>query len=169
MNKKAIKKLVLITLIGLSPSWAWSTSLIKMSSADMVDSAVSIIHGRCTGVTSQWVKGSLVTKATISVTDTLKGIVDREITLVVPGGVDRTRAVPVAVTYPGIPTLTPNEEMILFLENSNRLTNAYSLVGFSQGFYAVVNNGTSSFAARRMDGKAEQLEAFKEKIRRLVK
>ena len=168
MNRVKTKVLVAVVAL-LLPLTAMSTSLIKMSTEQMTGKAAVIVHGRCTGVSSQWIDGALVTKATIAVEDNLKGGAVAQLTLVIPGGVDRARAVPVAVTVPGLPALRRNDEMVLFLDKSAQVADAYSPVGFSQGLYTVVNTEAGAFATRAAGGDTQRLAAFKQKIRSMLK
>lgn len=115
----------------------WATTALERSEADLIQEASVIVTGRCTGLQSQWLDRALVTVATISVSEVLKGQAGSEVTVVLPGGIDSNRAVPVAMTFPGAPEIREGEEVLLFLTPEGRLTNGLAVVGFSQGKYTV--------------------------------
>jgi hypothetical protein len=108
-----------------------------MSMEQMAQEAAVIVIGKCTETRSEWSGRSLVTLATISVTETLKGAPDgTEVTVVLPGGIDANRKFKVAMTYAGAPQLTPGEEAFLFLGLSE-VANSYSVTGFAQGKFSI--------------------------------
>jgi hypothetical protein len=82
----------------------------------------------------------LVTFVTVSVTETLKGEPLSSVTVAIPGGIDANRRFPVAVTYPGAPSLGPDEEVLLFLVNGQDVSGAFAVAGFSQGKFSVVQD-----------------------------
>lgn len=169
----ALKRLPgLVALALMFPATVTATTMVELSAEQLTARASDIVHGTCTEVRSVWVGRSLVTLATISVADTLKGGPSREMTLVIPGGIDANRPVPVAVTWPGAPTVMPNDEVLLFLEQSTPVKDGYRIVGYSQGKYSVVRDAlgrTLASASRGMQSDAVELEAFKEQIREIVR
>ncbi|HKY45346.1 MAG TPA: hypothetical protein VJM50_19800, partial [Pyrinomonadaceae bacterium] len=94
-----------------------TTLAVALSLEDMVDQSDVIAIGNCSSIRSAWVDGTLVTLATVSVSETLKGAESGSLTVVLPGGIDANRQVPVAVSYPGAPRLTPGENVFLFLNS----------------------------------------------------
>jgi hypothetical protein len=54
--------------------------------------------------------------------------------------VDANRAVPIAMTYPGAPQITPGENVFLFLTNSGEVPGSYTVAGFSQGKFSIVTD-----------------------------
>ena len=62
----------LVLSCALAPA-AQATTLVKMSTAQMTASATDIVVGVCTDARSVWVGRTLVTLATISVSESLKG------------------------------------------------------------------------------------------------
>lgn len=161
----------LLALALVLPSAVSATTLVELSFEELTDQASDIVHGTCTGVQGVWVGRSLVTLATISITETLKGGASSELTLVLPGGADMNRPVPVAVTWPGAPVVMPNDEMVLFLEQGIAVKDAYSIVGYSQGKYAVVRDPLGRTLATRsfgMQSDPPELADFKRRIREVV-
>ena len=117
------------------------TSLANaLSLQDMVNQSDLIAIGNCVDIKSVWVDRSLVTLATINVGETLKGAELGTITVALPGGVDANRAVPVAMTYPGAPNITPGENVFLFLTATGEVAGSYTVAGFSQGKFSIVKD-----------------------------
>jgi hypothetical protein len=113
-----------------------------VSMEDMARGADLIVFGTCTGTTSQWIDGRrLITLATISVAETLKGGPQSTLTVVVPGGHGSKGKFQLATTVAGAPTMGPNEEMALFLVSANdEFANAYSVVGLNAGKFSIVKD-----------------------------
>jgi hypothetical protein len=151
---------------------AQATTLIKLSTEQMTAQASDIVVGTCTDARSVWVGRTLVTVAKVAVAESLKGGGANEVTVVLPGGVDAQRSVPVAVTYPGAPVLTPREDVILFLDSAAPLKDGFQVVGFSQGKYSVVRDAFGRKFASRSRGvspEAVEFESFKARVRELVR
>jgi hypothetical protein len=109
-----------------------------LSMEKMTQEAAEIVIGNCIQTRSEWSGRSLVTLATISVTERLKGDgSDGTLTVVTPGGIDANRRFPVAMTYAGAPQFSLNEEVLLFLNAPVEGVNGYSVMGFSQGKFSL--------------------------------
>ena len=117
-----------------------TTLAVALSLEDMVDQSDVIAIGNVLETKSVWVDGTLVTLATVSVSETLKGDGAGSLTVVVPGGIDANRQVPVAVSYPGAPRLTPGENAFLFLNADVDYGLGYNVAGFAQGKFSIVND-----------------------------
>ena len=117
-----------------------TTLALALSLEDMVDQSDVIAIGNCTDTKSVWVDGTLVTLASVSVNETLKGTEAGSLTVVLPGGVDANRQVPVAVSYPGAPRMTPGEDVFLFLNSDVDYQLGYNVAGFAQGKFSIVND-----------------------------
>jgi len=117
-----------------------TTLAVALSLEDMVDQSDVIAIGNCVEARSAWVDGTLVTLATVSVSETLKGAESGSLTVVLPGGVDANRAIPVAVSYPGAPRLTPGENAFLFLTTDVDYGLGYNVAGFAQGKFSIVSD-----------------------------
>jgi len=117
-----------------------TTLAVALSFDEMVDQSDVIAIGNCTETRSVWVDGSLVTLASVSVTETLKGAEAGSLTVVLPGGVDANRKFPVAMSYPGAPRLTPGENAFLFLTSDTDYGLGYNVAGFAQGKFSIVND-----------------------------
>ena len=117
------------------------TSLVNgLSVDDMIDRSDLIAIGSCVDTKSVWMNRTLVTLATVSVAETLKGAEPRTIVVALPGGIDANRKFPVAVTYPGAPRMTPGEDVFLFLTADSEPGGSYSVTGFSQGKFSIVKD-----------------------------
>ena len=117
------------------------TSLANaLSLQDMVVQSDLIAIGSCVDTKSVWVDRALVTLATVSVGETLKGAELGTITVELPGGVDANRKFPVAMTYPGAPSIQPGENVFLFLTATGETAGSYTVAGFSQGKFSIVTD-----------------------------
>src|SRR5688500_9692647 len=117
-----------------------TTLAVALSLEDMVSQSDVIAIGNCTNTQSVWVDRNLVTLATVSVSETLKGAGSEDLTVVLPGGVDANRKFPIAMSYPGAPRLTPGEDVFLFLTADTEFGTGYNVAGFSQGKFSIVND-----------------------------
>ena len=118
-----------------------ATSLtLGLSIKDMVNKSDLIAIGSCIDTRSVWVDRALVTLATISLAETLKGSELGAITVALPGGADANRKVPVAMTYAGAPRIVPGEDVFLFLTAYGEAAGSYSVAGFSQGKFSIVKD-----------------------------
>ena len=117
-----------------------TTLAVALSLEEMVDQSDVIAIGNCGDTKSVWVDGTLVTLATVSVSETLKGAESGNLTVVLPGGVDANRKFPIAVSYPGAPRLTPGEDVFLFLTSDTDSGLGYNVAGFAQGKFSIVND-----------------------------
>ena len=155
--KKTILASCLIIGIALLVSSRWGTNAVNappqdflatpdttlavaLSLEDMVNQSDVIAIGSCTDVRSIWVDGTLVTLATMAVSETIKGADSGSLTVVLPGGADVNRKFPVAVSYPGAPRLTPGENAFLFLTADSQVGGGYIVAGFAQGKFSIVND-----------------------------
>ena len=158
-----MKKRFLILAIGfvvLGGSLIWKLQPTRSQAGDpnQVTSAVSseeakleslsqnsdiIATGRCTGTRSMWIQDGrvLVTLADIAVDDVVKGeSTTTNLTVVLPGGVDANRRIPVAMNYPGAARIADGENVFLFLkDDAGQVPGGYAVTGFSEGKYTIVS------------------------------
>ena len=116
-----------------------TTLAVALSLEDMVNQSDVIAIGNCTDARSVWVDQSLVTLATVSITESLKGT-ETSVTVALPGGVDANRKFPIAMTYPGAPRITPGENVLLFLTSASEVAGSYTVTGFAQGKFSIVTD-----------------------------
>jgi len=117
-----------------------TTLAVALSLQDMVSQSDVIAIGNCVETKSVWVDRALVTLATISVSESLKGSGTSTITVELPGGVDANRKIPIAMTYPGAPNVTPGEDVFLFLTATGEVGGTYNVTGFSQGKFSIITD-----------------------------
>jgi hypothetical protein len=156
-----MKKIILVSCVlvaaALLASSRWSTNAVNappqdvlptpdtslavaLTVEDMVNQSDVIAIGSCTETKSVWVDRSLVTLATVSVAESLKGNEGSTITVALPGGIDANRKVPIAMTYPGAPQIRPGENVFLFLTTADEVPGSYTVAGFSQGKFSIVTD-----------------------------
>jgi hypothetical protein len=129
---------LLAAVLALTPAWA--STAVERTDTDLIQEASVIVTGHCTHLQSQWLDRTLVTIATISVSEVLKGQAGSEVTVVLPGGVDVHRRFPIAMSFPAAPQISQQENVLLFLTPEDRVPHGYAIVGFSQGKLTVANN-----------------------------
>ena len=117
-----------------------TTLAVALSLEDMVNQSDVIAIGNVLDTRSIWIDRNLVTLATVAVSESLKGAPGETLTVVLPGGVDTNRKIPVAMTYPGAPKLTPGENAFLFLNSDSEVGGGYNIAGFAQGKFSIVND-----------------------------
>ena len=138
--RHSTKAALCLLVAALAVPAAWATTAVELTVTDMIQEAEIIVTGHCTQLQSQWVDGDLVTLATIQVSEVLKGQAGAQVTVVLPGGVDANRPVPVAMSFPGAPEILQQEDVLLFLAAEGRIANGLSIVGWSQGKFSLVDS-----------------------------
>lgn len=195
----AISIVILIALI-ISARWAATeadnappadaiqatdtTLALALSLEDMVNQSDVIAIGKALDTRSVWIDRSLVTFVTVAVDESLKGQPGETLTVVVPGGVDANRKIPIAMTYPGAPKLTPGENVLLFLTSDSEVGGGYNVTGFAQGKFSIVEdeNGEpmvsrdltkmslqGNNAVRRGSSNMTPLKSLKEQVKGYLK
>ena len=180
MRKVRVVVLCLLCVLAALPA-VWATTAVERTESDMIQEASLIVIGRCASLQSQWVGRTLVTLATIQVSETLKGSPGSTVTVVLPGGVDANRRIPVAMSYPAAPEIYNQEKVLLFLAPEDLVAGGYSIVGFSQGKFTLVDSpdgkrtATQDLSALNFQGrggavqrgaqKSIQLDELRERIR----
>jgi hypothetical protein len=117
-----------------------TTLAMALSLPDMVSQSDVIAIGNVVETKSVWVDRTLVTLATVSVSESLKGTEASTITVELLGGIDANRKIPIAMSYPGAPSLTPGENAFLFLTATGEVAGSYNVTGFSQGKFSIVTD-----------------------------
>ncbi len=151
--RHAAKAAVLCLLVAaLAVPALRATTAVEHTQTDLIQQAEIIVAGRCTGLQSQWVGRDLVTLATISVSEVLKGQAGPEVTVVLPGGIDSNRRFPIAMTFPAAPEIFLQEDVLLFLATEDLVAGGWGIVGFSQGKFTVVENAGAKVATQNLSG-----------------
>lgn len=177
MLKRSVIKAGLAGLVGLTlAATLGATTLEPLDGEQMTDAAQVIVVGECTEQRTEWFGRSLVTLYTVSVNEVIKGTAPGQITVAVPGGLDTEGPVPVAVTFPGAPTLQPGEQLLLFLHDAENPTNdlapskaedaMFGIVGFSQGAFPVIAEDGASWVSQSKSSRqgAMPLDVVKQQI-----
>ena len=180
MSKTFRFSLVLAAAVLLAQPAAATTAL-KLSDAELVAGADLIVTGEVLSTESTWLDGTLVTVASVRVDDSLKGDAGSTLTLVLPGGVDLAREIPVAMTYAGAPSVVPGEQVFLFVQEMPEAAGTYFVMGFSQGLFTISPAGNGemeqnlSGLSLRTGGstvegtvRSETVTDFKNRVRRLL-
>jgi hypothetical protein len=136
---------LLATALALTPARA--TTALERTETDLIQEASAIITGQCTHLQSQWAGRTLVTIATISVSEVLKGEVGPQVTVVLLGGIDTSRQVPIAMSFPAAPEIFMQENVLLFLTPQDLVANGYAIVGFSQGKFTIAQTSQGQMMA----------------------
>lgn len=142
------------SLLVLVATTGWATTALQFTNQDLAGQADLVVIGNCVDVRSAWVDRMLVTLATIQVSENLRGS-NSSITVVLPGGIDANRPVPVMMSYPGAPQIALQEEVFLFLEDETPTLGGYTVLGFSQGKFSIV---TDSHGRKHVDRDLSNLE-----------
>lgn len=150
-----------------------------LTNRELAEQSDVIAIGQATGTQPYWADRNLFTLVTFAVSETLKGDGGGTITVALPGGVDATRRIPIAMTYPGAPRISRDEEVFLFLTREvEEVPGSYAIAGFSQGKFSIIpadggasaglrSLGAQSPAARqvRVGDALVALSSFTEEIR----
>jgi hypothetical protein len=139
----------LIAMLLLGTMRADATTVAALSNRALAQTADIIVIGRCTSVRSAWVGRTLVTQATIGVTESLKGDARNTLTVTLPGGIDAARKFPVSMVYAGAPQIAMGEEVFLFLGRSGTSPDGLVVLGFSQGKFSIVSDETGQRVVSR--------------------
>lgn len=132
-----------------------ATTMTRLSDAELAAGAQLIVDGVCRSTETVRRGRHLYTLARVRVDRALKGSPPDEITVVLPGGVDRDAPVPVAEVWPGSPTLVAGERALLFLRpvpSTHRTAATWSIVGFSQGKFSLATGPAGQRAVRDLGG-----------------
>ncbi len=149
MSVRRCLAFTLVLTFAVAAGTAHATTALALTNRAMTDAAALILTGRCVEVRSAWEGRTLVTLATLEVTDVLKGDAPSRVTITLPGGIDATRRFPVAMTYAGAPQIMVGEDVFLFLGRENEIGSGLTVVGFSQGKFSVVEDADAGRAVSR--------------------
>lgn len=146
---KLMRKITLVVFAVLVSGVAAASTYTVLSERAMTRQADAIVLGRVVDTRSKWIGKTLVTLVDVKVDETLKGPSKGMVEVVVPGGIDANRRVPVAMTYPGAPRLLPDERVALFLESTPVKAGAMMVSGYAQGKYSIVSDGSGRSVVTR--------------------
>lgn len=176
---KSIRVFGTLLLLCMSGLVGEATTALMLSNQALTDGADVILTGRCVALQPTWEGRTLVTVATVEVSDALKGEPGTTLNVALPGGIDSNRRFPIAMTYAGAPQMKVGEDVFLFLARDARIASGLTVMGFSQGKFSIVADpgGTpfvsrdltqvtlaSPAGTRRGTATRVSLEAFKREI-----
>lgn len=127
--------LLLIGMLGASPAEA--TLVVQLDLPELIERAELIVEAEVTDLRSLKLEGTLFTRVRLRVYRELKGQAGDEIHILLPGGVDVEREVPVATLWAGQPRLDVARTYLLFLQRPDASEPYHTLVGFSQGRFEI--------------------------------
>lgn len=116
---------------------------------DLARAADAIVIATATHTESVWVHRQLVTRVTLEVETTLQGNPPDPLQVVVPGGVDANRSIPVATVVPGQPRISRGERSLLFLRRVESSSDYFGLLGGAQGRFVLLPGATGTDVALR--------------------
>ena len=108
-----------------------ATTLARMSVAQMSRAAQVIVRAQCQGNTTGWDAGDIWTFTTFDVEEVWRGEAPAQISVRLLGG----RAGNLTSSVAGIPRFQPGEEVVLFLERTER--GDFSIVSWEQGTFRI--------------------------------
>jgi hypothetical protein len=137
MKTKIVLSLLVVLALLLGALSANSTTLVRMSIAQMTHAAQLVVRAHCTANSTAWDGGEIWTFSSFAVEETWKRspaagtISNSYLTVRLLGGtVGNLNSV-----VSGVPRFTPGEEVVLFLEPSAR--GDYSVVSWIQGTFRI--------------------------------
>lgn len=142
----------LLLAFALWPQLVTATTVIRLDLPELVRQADVIVEGQATETRTLWLEGELYTLVTLEVEWALKGSLQAPTQVLLPGGVDLDRDVPVASVWPGGPRIRPGEEVLLFLRHPAPDRSFHTLVGFSQG-KVTIRRDASGIGSATMDNR----------------
>jgi hypothetical protein len=147
--RRPLRTFVCLLLTAATADLA-ATTARKLSNQELANTADIIVIGRCTDVRPVWENPrTLVTVATVTVTERLKGETTDTISVALPGGIDANRRIPVSVTFAGAPQIRSGEDVFLFLTRNADVGSGHVVLGFSQGKFSIVDDGKGGKAVSR--------------------
>jgi hypothetical protein len=119
-------------------SIATATTLVKMELDDIIQEASACVVGEAIGVDYISDEGGVATLTTFRITDTAFGNTGETLTVRTAGGQRKNTKISMTEVVAGTPRFFENGESMLFLSENS--TGDYSIVGFSQGVFPVVDS-----------------------------
>jgi len=142
MSKFIPTKFVGLIVALCAISAASAATLQQLSLAQMTQSATAIVRARVLNSSASFTGTTIYTHYKLQVSETWKGSTQTEVML--PGGV----AGGYRQVFPGVPTLQPGNEYILYLWTSPS-TGITHVVGLSQGIFNITKSGDGTLQAAR--------------------
>ena len=141
---KWIRVCALAALVTALAAPAFATTAVRLSNDAMAANADVIAIGTAIDIQTVWEGRTLVTVVTLKVNESLKGDAASTLSIALPGGIDATRRLPVAMTYAGAPTIGLGEEVFVFLTRDADIQSGLTVVGFAQGKFSIVSDASGN-------------------------
>ncbi|HEY1219954.1 MAG: hypothetical protein ABSE42_19090 [Bryobacteraceae bacterium] len=130
-----------------------AATLQQLSMSDLIAKSTSIVRGTVQGSYTAFSGPVIFTHYRVQVVEKWKGASGATVDVAVPGGVvDGIRQ-----TYGGAPQFQPGEQYVLFLWTGK--SGMTQIVGFSQGVFAVAQDGSSDPSLTRNPSHELMLDA----------
>ena len=120
-----------------------SATLQQLSMSDLIAKSTSIVRGTVQGSYTAYSGPVIFTHYRVQVAEKWKGSAGATVDVAVPGGV----ANGIRQTYSGAPQFQSGDQYVLFLWTGK--SGMTQIMGFSQGAFAVVQDGTSNPSVTR--------------------
>jgi hypothetical protein len=145
---------------------AGATVVTRLDLPQMVQAADRIVVGSVEGAESVWIGRMLFTRYTVRVEETLYGEAAPAVSVLVPGGVDRSRPIPLGVAISGAPALFRTERAVLLLEAA-RSGSDLQIVGFNQGRFTVIGDRVAAGGGSAAQ-RTQSLAGLRDSLRALI-
>lgn len=162
-NRKMIAAAAGLCAIAVNAP-ASATSLQKLNLEALVEQSKSVIVGEAKSSRTERTDQGVMTYTEFQVKDEAFGDAGATVTVTTLGGRYQIGKFKLAETWPGSPTFSSGERVVLFLQDS-RFGEA-EIVGYSQGAINVVETGSGE-AVRSPDGDMEALPSFMQRVRNI--
>ena len=129
-NRNSILAAILVFLLGPVPA-VQATTLARMSLDELAAAAHVIVEAYCLENEARWERGEIWTFTNLEVTETIKGVAPRLITVRLLGG----RVGHLISTVNGVPRFQPGEDVVLFLERTP--AGDFSVTSWVQGTFRI--------------------------------
>ena len=139
MKRRFIRLAVTCALAIVLPPIAHADISVRLNNAQLTSTSDVILIGRAVSSETRWIDRTIVTAVTVQIDEALKGGVSGQVEVILPGGADSNRRIPIAMTYPGAPSLQGGEQVFLFLTHSAEV-NGYVVSGFAQGKFSIITD-----------------------------
>lgn len=151
MTSMRLSLLFLLFLFSISSA----ATVERLALPELTARAGQIFVGRCQRAEPELRKGKIYTRYLFAVEETVKGQVQREVELLLPGGAHQG----IRTRVPGMPVFSPGEEVVLFLTGTP--SNPSWPVGLGQGKFRIERRGAAKRARvfQELDGLSFTLPA----------
>ena len=147
----ARRLLIVAALLGVAQ--LQSATLQQLSMNDLIVKSTAIVRGTIRGSYAAFFGPVIFTHYRVQVTEKWKGATGATVDVAVPGGI----ANGMRQTYSGAPQFRPGDQYVLFLWTGK--SGMTQIMGFSQGAFAVAQDGSSDPSLTRSASHELMLDA----------